>query len=290
MKTLRLAVCTAYCQKGGMNCLLFFIFLGLVPAMPASAMQLLPHRAIYDISLVMGKGRNSLIAASGHLTYEFTGNECEGYSTKTRFVSALRSQDGSQMFNDIKSATFEKPDGEQFRFITRTSSNGKVSEEANGVAEYDAQGKLHVAIDRPKRLLRQFETGSAFPVMHMKRLLEAARKRETIARVDLFDGTAGGQKIYATAAVIGNPIDTPIPEGHPAAHASFAQLARYPISLSFFDQATDHSGEQTALYDTYAIMFDNGVTYEIRLDYAQFSFAAEMKSLEVLPSGECKQD
>jgi hypothetical protein len=245
-----------------------------------------PHRAVYDISLGASRGRNSLSSATGKLTYEFTGNRCDGYSTKTRFLTGLESQDGTTQITDMTSATFESGDGKDMRFVTAAKSNGKVTDAADGVAQMAEDGILEVTINKPKKDIHAFTKGILFPAQHTLKLLNTAKSGEAVFRADLFDGSEGGKKAYATTGIIGKNMQEEIPADSPA--AKLAKLTRYKISLSFFDPKDDHTSEQISLYDINSVMFDNGVTYSMQLNYPDFSIEAKLEWLEVLPVGECK--
>ena len=266
------------------------LFYALLPflavwAVQADDIKLQPHRAAYEITLGAAKTRNSLSSATGKLTYEFIGDACEGYSTKTHFLTALQSQEGSTQTTDITSTTFESGDGREIRFLTAAKSNDKITNSADGTARRQDDDTLKVSLNLPKKQVLSFGPGALFPSQHSLALLKTARSDENIFRADLFDGTEGAKKVYATTGIIGKARDEVAPD-HPA--ASLAKLPRYKIALSFFGPEADRSGEQTEMYNVASVLFDNGVTYSLRLNYPEFSFEARMISLELLPAGNCK--
>ena len=264
----------------------FFCALGVIPARAEEGAVLQPHRAVYDLSLAAGKGRNTLSSATGKISYEFTGSRCEGYSTKIRFLTALQSQGGMSQLSDMTSATFETGDGKELRFVTSEKSNGNLTNAANGIARMQADGKTSVTITKPGKDSFTLSAGILFPAQHSLKLLNTAKSGDNVFRADMYDGSAGGKKVYATTGIIGKNVRDEIPATSPA--ASLAKMPRYRISLSFFDASPNQAGEQAALYDNFSLMFDNGITYSWRLNYPDFSFDAKLVSLEVLPISVCK--
>ncbi|MES2906255.1 MAG: cell envelope integrity EipB family protein [Pseudomonadota bacterium] len=258
----------------------------ILPAHAAEPIKLQPHRAVYDISLTTGKGRNNLTAASGQLSYEFSGNACEGYSTKTAFTTALQAQDGKALISEMRSASFEGVDSKDFTFVTSSKSNGKLDSEADGAAKRNDDGALMLQLNKPQKEKVEFGKNVLLPAQHTLELIRAAKEQQNVLQADFFDGSESGKKLYATTAIIGKEVALPIPNEHPT-FAQFAKTPRYPISISFYDKQQDKAGEQLPLYDLHATMFDNGVTYKLRLDYPDFSLEASMKSLELLPAGTC---
>ena len=61
--------------------------LGAVPAFAGA--PLVPHRAVYDLSLDKASDRSGITGLSGRMVYEFNGSPCEGYTVKFRFVTQI---------------------------------------------------------------------------------------------------------------------------------------------------------------------------------------------------------
>jgi hypothetical protein len=171
-------------------------------------------------------------------------------------------------------------------FVTISKSNGRLTDAADGVAHMLNDDTLKVTVNKPKKDNFDFGANILFPAQHTLKLLGAARSDDNVFRADLFDGSEGGKKVYATTGIIGKNMHGEIPANSPA--AKIAKLPRYKISLSFFEPVADHTGEQMELYDIASIMFDNGVTYSMQMNYPDFSIEAKLESLELLPMGECK--
>ena len=54
----------------------------------------LAHQAAYDLSLKTSRRSPSVEAAEGRIVYNFSGSECEGYTTDFRQVSRLNTGEG----------------------------------------------------------------------------------------------------------------------------------------------------------------------------------------------------
>src|SRR3712207_3006807 len=57
------------------------------------SVQLAPHRAVYDLSLLRAGGSSGLESARGRIAIEFAGDACEGYTPKFRQVTILGSKE-----------------------------------------------------------------------------------------------------------------------------------------------------------------------------------------------------
>src|SRR3712207_5884759 len=94
----------------------------------ANAIQLVPHRAVYDLSLLRSGGSNGVESARGRIAFDFGGDACEGYTLKYRQVTVLDSNESGQRTLDVRTATFEAADGRSMRF--KTDSQGSLSSES----------------------------------------------------------------------------------------------------------------------------------------------------------------
>jgi hypothetical protein len=96
--------------------------LALLPFVPACGVAaedapivLVPHRAIYDLSLGETRGNSQIAGVSGRIVYDFSGNACEGYSLDFRQASALDSGEGKGSTSDLRSTTWESADAKSFK-------------------------------------------------------------------------------------------------------------------------------------------------------------------------------
>ncbi len=111
--------------------------------------------------------------------------------------------------------------------------------------------------------------------------------------VAVYDGSETGEKIYETLSVIGKPsIPDKKPEDAEAEKDTLAGLARWPVTISYFDKtekkADDQPGEQTPVYAITFEMYENGVSRALRLDYGDFVIDGKISSLEVKSEKGCK--
>src|SRR5512135_3141712 len=90
--------------------------LGLLVVAPLSVAQgdeesaplaLVPHRAIYDLSLGTTRANSQLAGVRGRILYDFGGSACQGYSLEFRQVSELDSGEGKVSTSDLRSTTWE---------------------------------------------------------------------------------------------------------------------------------------------------------------------------------------
>ena len=66
-------------------------------AQSTGSVRLVPHRAVYDLSLARAAGSSrSIDSASGRIAFDFGGDACDGYTLKYRQVTVLESGESGQ--------------------------------------------------------------------------------------------------------------------------------------------------------------------------------------------------
>ena len=85
-------------------------------AIPGEAIELTPHRAIYELTLSKSVGSKSPTAAHGRIAFDFGGSPCQGYVQNFRQLTELQPAEGPTRVSDMHSATFEDFGRQKFRF------------------------------------------------------------------------------------------------------------------------------------------------------------------------------
>ena len=258
---------------------------------PASSVKLAPHVAVYDLTLTSSRGRRSLEGVRGRIVYDFSGSACEGYALNFRQVTELDSGEGKVALSDLRTATWEEGEGKSFRFKSQNYMDQKQIGDVDGRAD---RGKSSVAVKLSKPGDKRFDAGKVvFPTEHMRLLIEAAQAGKTLLEIAVYDGSESGEKIYQSLSVIGRRIE---PDKKPSDAAAdkdtLAGLARWPVTISYFDKigkkTEEQPGEQTPIYAISFEMYENGISRALRLDYGDFVIDGKMSSLEVKNARACK--
>ncbi|MBV9568662.1 MAG: DUF1849 family protein, partial [Hyphomicrobiales bacterium] len=166
---------------------------------------LVPHRAVYELSLSSSKGVNSVDEARGRLVFEITGTACDGYATNFRQVTQLSGSENSQDRSfDVRSTSFESGDGTLLRF-TNDAVRGDKTDHTEGKAHATSQG-VEITVQKPEPSNSTAPAETLFPNAHIKRLVEEALGGSKLFSAKIFDGSDTGHKVYDTLAVIGAPV------------------------------------------------------------------------------------
>ena len=64
--------------------------------------KLVPHRAIYEMSLNDARTASGITGIDGRMVFEFTGSECDGYSLNMRMVTQMTDSQGQTNLTDLR--------------------------------------------------------------------------------------------------------------------------------------------------------------------------------------------
>jgi hypothetical protein len=266
---------------------------GESPAAPVGdKVVLAPHRAVYDLKLSKTHGSRSIEAVRGRILYDFTGNSCDGYALQFRQVSELDSGEGKAALSDLRSTTWEDAAAKTFRFNSENLVNEQQTDAVDGHAERNGQA-VAVSLSKPKEKRFTEPVDAVFPTEHMRRIIVAAREGKSILEFPVYDGSESGEKLYNTLTVIGRAIPAGVktPDDAGAKIPAMGKLARWPVTISYFERQSEkaeQTGEQTPVYSIGFELYENGISRALTLDYPDFTISGKMTSLEMKQEKPCK--
>ncbi len=259
---------------------------------PGPKVMLAPHRAVYDLSLLKSRGTRGIDAVAGRILYDFSGNACEGYTLDFRQVSDMESQEGHSVVSDMRSVTWEDGKADSFRFNTENKLNDRNTSRIDGHAVRRDKA-VQVRLTKPEHQTFSVAAHAVFPTEHMRRIIVAAREGKRLLSFPVYDGSDTGLKVYDTLTVIGKevaPGDKP-PNDAAANVPAMAKLARWPVTISYFEQqgvARQQTHEQTPTYVISFELYENGISRALLLQYSDFTLSGKMTALTLKKPTPCK--
>jgi rhodanese-related sulfurtransferase len=259
------------------------------PVAPEKPILLVPHRAVYDLTLGQARETTQVAAVRGRILYDFDGNACEGYTLQFRQVSELDTGEGKVSTSDLRSTTWEGGDAKRFKFSSENFLDQNLIDSVDGHAEHGATATA-VDLVKPEHKLLDVDASVVFPTQHMVRVIEAARAGQNILDFPVYDGSDTGEKVYDTLTIIGHKLGTD-DRRHDDAAAGQPKLAgvpRWPVTISYFDKSkNEKSGEQTPVYAIGFELYENGISRALSLDYNDFVVSGRLSSLEIKEPKPC---
>jgi hypothetical protein len=234
----------------------------------APAADLLPHHAVYDISLDHSPN-GSVIAANGKMDYQIS-DACDAWATSQRLDMVVNYQDGTSAHMISDYVTWEQKDGSLLRFRLRQLNNGKVVSEVEGEADRKPDGSGEIDYSIPEGKVMPLPKGTMFPLAQTVALINAALKGQKFLATPLFDGTEddGAEDSFT---VMGRFAALPMPR-----FAPLQKVASGKVSISFFDR---DQKETQPNYEVGMRYWQNGVSDELAMDFGDFVVKGELSGL-----------
>lgn len=272
-------------QRSAAAAAIAVVWAGAAPAVAAGT-SLAAHRAVYDLMLDRSGQTTDLADMTGRIVMEFSGSECSGYSMALRFVTEISDQEGGRRITDARTRTYEGGDGSHFKFTNETFIDDALTEESRGQASRSKAG-VAVTLSKPDKKDFVLDKGVVFPTAQIERIIDAARQNQKFLQLDVYDGTEDGETVYATTVLVGNTSYSRRDIGDEIAteRAGIAGLRHWPVTVSYFDQETQ--GEQTPIYVMSFILYENGISRHLKIDYGDFAIVGRLSGLEMLPLTPC---
>lgn len=246
-------------------------------AMTTGTPFLLPHRAVYDLSLKSSMDQG-VLSARGSMTYELTDG-CSGFSTAQHLVISLTDRDGRDLNMTSDYATFETKDGTRLEFHTRQVNGGETTESLDGTATLDRSGgRGRADYTKPERKSVALPAGTLLPNAHTLAILRAATEGKRFLSEPLFDGTDanGPEDSFVTIEAWQKPRTEKWP--------ALSTIPSGRVHVAFFSR--DKSTE-TPDYEVGMRYFANGVADDLAMNFGDFVMAGRLTTLEVKSAPRC---
>lgn len=266
------------------------------PLPPASA-NVVPHRALYGITLARSSSNSQVTAASGKMSFEWA-DACDGWITNQRYDLAYSYRDGDdvQIRNDFVS--WESKDGNKLQFHVRKLVNGDLDEAIEGSAERSG-GQVVAHFTQPEEKDVPLAADTIFPTAHTLQLMQAVQHGPNLLFRKLFDGSDMDSGVSVNAVISKGPASRGSAEeaadklptrkigDKDSKDVIDTKLLASPaksVSLAFF--APD-GGEASPEYEMSFDLHENGVASNMLMNYGDYVLSARLLALEPLPPGGC---
>ena len=263
-------------RAGGPAVLAFALLVGG----SAGAAEIMPHRALYTMTLVRASGDAGVTAASGTMEYEW-GETCNGWTVAQRYRLKMGYAESSDVSLSSDFVTWESKDGLRYRFNQQEKRNGAVDDEIRGSAKLDGPGKGGVAtFEKPPGKSFRLPAGVLFPSAHTIFLLNRAEAGANFIAKQVFDGATVDNAVLVSA-VIGPKVE---PDAAAAKKNPLLNRPGWRVRLAFFP--ADPKAE-TPDYELGMLLLDDGVSRDMIIDYGDYAIRARLDDIEALPKPSC---
>ncbi|MGQ0676886.1 MAG: EipB family protein [Rhodospirillales bacterium] len=257
----------------------------------ASAAELVPHRAAYQLGKGASKAGQAVAQVGGAMTIEID-ESCDGWSLSQRIRMDVTDSMGTDLDSDSRYASFETKDGTLLRFQASDWQDGNLVEETAGTAERPAPDKPGTAqFVKPERQSFDLPPGALFPVAFNIELLKRLEKGEPYASMRGFDG-GNLEGAYTITVFIGKERESewrPDTRKGEAAKDDRGKLVGGKVRnvrVAYFPLASQ-APEPELEYEME--LQPNGVSPVMRLDYQRYQVIARLVEIKAMPRPACNR-
>jgi hypothetical protein len=255
------------------------VLFAVLAASAAGAAELVPHRALYKMTLVSARGGSGVETVQGEMIADWS-ESCDGWTLDQRsvFDVGYSSEQNVRIISNI--ATWESLDGLQYRFNVTNKTNDEVTERTEGharLAAAKAGGKAE--FDQPNPKTSELPAGTIFPTEHTRVLLRDIGGAPMILSHVVFDGLTDEGPLQVSTVIGAEVAPDPSP-----AMAFLKGLRSWPVQMAFFQAG---SGAVEPEQEIGMRLFDNGVGDAMVLDFGDFKVRANLVRLELEKRPSC---
>lgn len=247
-----------------------------------AAVELAPHRAVYELDLAVARGSQPVATVDGAMEFEWK-DVCDGWTVRHRARMDLVYAEGGEAAIGWSFNAWESDDGLRYRFFIRRFRNGEQTEEVRGEARLQGEGSAGVArYTEPEKRQVSLPAGTLFPTRHTEVLIDKAEAGELPLWRQVFDGSGEDGGLYGVNAAL---VEALGPKTAPGFDSPLVAGRRsWRINMAFFN--AEQQGP-TPVHEQSLRLFENGVVNELLLDYGDFVLRAKLSELDGLERPDC---
>ncbi len=167
----------------------------------AQAADIVPHHAVYSMSLGATHGDAGVTGAGGTMAYQW-GEVCDGWTVEQRYRLKMAYAESSDVSISSNFVTWEAKDGLKYRFNQKETRNGTDNDEIRGEAKLDGPDKGGtVNFEKPEAKTLKLPAGTLFPSAHTISLIDKAKAGENFISKLIFDGATMENSVLVTAVI-----------------------------------------------------------------------------------------
>jgi hypothetical protein len=251
-----------------------------VSATMAAEPVLLPHRAVYALSLGGLTASSTVVDAAGRFEFEWQ-NVCDGWTVSQKFRIALVYEDGISVSFGWSLSSWEAQDGSRYRFFIRRYDGGGRTEAVDGEAVMKPDGTGLATFRAPEAREVVLPKGTLFPTRHTLHVLQQAVAGSAPIWTMVFDGS-GEEGLFGVSAALSQRLGPQAPAR--LTSPLLEDLPSWRVQLAFFGP---EAGNVEPEQEQGLRLFANGVVDEMTLDYGDFELEAGLTELTGLPEPDC---
>lgn len=250
----------------------------------AAAIQHVPHRGFYEVTLGKTDPSSPIRGVSGRMVTEWA-QSCDGWTTNQRLAATLQRHNGKDIDSEVNATSFESNDGTRYQFSSKSTIGGEVAEEVRGKAERPARSEPGVATySVPAGTKIELPADTLFPFEHTLAVIAAGQKGTVQETSFYFDGSQPEHSpMVASMLILGGT--HPGNEGTGADLGAVTNHEWWSVRMAMFPNTETQTEPE---FEMTQDVQDNGVVRRFVFDYGDFTMVASLVRVEELDRAQCQ--
>lgn len=244
----------------------------------AMAVDLVSHKAIYDIRMKSSAAGAQVLDVRGKMLYSFK-KSCDGWISDHKFSLDYEYTGTPPVKVESKFTSFEKFDGSLLNFSSNRLANGEPDQELRGIARISAKKAIYSI---PEDLSFDLSKITLFPAMHTVKLIEAAKGGQKILNATVFDGSDDQGPVEINAVIVKKvnlEPDAKLDKDLVGKDGWLMRLAVFPKS--------EDDNQSISDYEMTMTLQENGIISDMVVDYHNFSISQKLVAIEQVKDDVC---
>ena len=265
------------------NPLKYGMFMAALMALPlpAHAVDLASHKAIYDIRMKSTQTGSQVLDVRGKMLFSFR-KSCDGWISNHKFLLDYQYTGTPPLQVESKFTSFEDFNGKLLNFSSNRLTNGELDQELRGIAKLQADKKSVAAFSIPEDHSFPLQENTLFPAAHTIKLIEAAEQGQKIVNAQVFDGSDDKGAVEMNAVIGKKKLFKPDPK----LDKSLTSGEGWSMRMAVFPHQEDEN-QTTSDYEMTMNLLENGVIRDMVVDYHSFSVTQKLIAAEPLKEDKC---
>tara|TARA_R110002124_G_scaffold129483_1_gene290885 strand:- start:183284 stop:184144 length:861 start_codon:yes stop_codon:yes gene_type:complete len=249
--------------------------------------ELLSHKAVYDVSLSETKPSSTITSIKGQMVYTLN-YDCAAWNTIYDFDLVYHFSDKPSAHVKTQTVTYEPVNGEKYNFAMNHIIAGKKIEAMRGHAQKEQSGgskSIRATYTKPDALQEIYEGDLIFPTEHSKSVIRRARADKRFFSLDVFDGLERkGVTTISTLISQADPNDNAMATRFEGIDES---AEKWRVNMAYFTKSAKSANRGMSDYELSATLYETGVLSDIRLNYHDYVLKQDLVDFTVLETPHC---
>ena len=255
-----------------------FLVTSLLITNPSFALQLLSHKATYILNVENIK--NSFLEGGQGQTFFEIQEVCDGWNVREDYVLMYELPNKKSAKSYSSYTTFEDKNSTKHSFQLTEKSDLNGQNDYQGFVEKNEINISGSIINQNIKKL-SFNKNILFPLEHLQKIIEKAKKGQSIFTSEVFFGNEESKQIKTVSTFISSKKQAKVHN-----NKDLSNIMVWPIKIAFYSKIENKTQPD---YEISLELDEVGVVHSYKVNYGDFEVNARLKDFKIIEKQLCKK-